>query len=147
MLNVRRTPRTALRSTYHTTLRATPGQLVFGRDMVLNVQHQADWTAIKSRKQELIRKNNLIENAKRIPYTYRVGDQVMIENHRANKYEQPYNGPYRITQVNTNGTVCLQMGAVTDTVNIRRIHPFKSSSSIRGGECNMRRSKDRRRRT
>ena len=37
----------ALRSTYHTTLQATPGQLVFGRDMILNLQFQADWTAIK----------------------------------------------------------------------------------------------------
>ena len=34
----------ALRSTYHTTLQAMPGQLVFGRDMVLNVQHLTDWT-------------------------------------------------------------------------------------------------------
>jgi hypothetical protein len=37
----------ALRSTYHTTLQAMPGQLVFGRDMVLNVQHLTDWTVIK----------------------------------------------------------------------------------------------------
>jgi hypothetical protein len=109
----------AVRSTYHTALRATPGQLVFGRDMILNVQHIADWTAIKAYKQNLIRKNNRIENLKRIPYNYRVGDQVMIENHRANKYEQPYKGPYLIQQVNTNGTVRLKMGAVTDTVNIR----------------------------
>jgi hypothetical protein len=134
----------ALRSTFHTTLQATPGQLVFGRDMILNVQHQIDWTAIKRRKQELIRKNNRIENAKRIPYQYRVGDQVMMEDHRANKYETPYKGPYRITKVNTNGTVRLMMGAVTDTVNIRRIHPYRTSSSIRGSECNMRRSKNRR---
>jgi hypothetical protein len=28
-----------LRSTYHMTLQATPDQLIFGRDMVLNVQH------------------------------------------------------------------------------------------------------------
>jgi hypothetical protein len=40
----------ALRSTYHTTLQAMPGQLIFGRDMVLNVQHLTDWTAIKARK-------------------------------------------------------------------------------------------------
>jgi hypothetical protein len=46
----------AIRSTYHTTLQATPGQLVFGRDMVLNVQHSTDWTAIKARKQQIIRK-------------------------------------------------------------------------------------------
>ena len=95
----------ALRSTYHTTLRATPGQLVFGRDMVLNIQHKADWTAIKARKQQLIRKNNQIENSKRIPYTYHMGDQVMLESHCANKYEQPFIGPYVVRQVNTNGTV------------------------------------------
>ena len=137
----------ALRSTYHTTLQATPGQLVFGRDMILNLQFQADWTAIKRRKQDLIHKNNVQENAKRIPYTYEIGDKVMLENHRANKYEKPYLGPYSITKVNTNGTVCLKMGAVTDTVNIRRIHPFRTSSSIRGGECNMRRARSRRRRS
>jgi hypothetical protein len=36
----------ALRSTYHTTLQAMPGQLIFGREMVLNLQHLTDWTAI-----------------------------------------------------------------------------------------------------
>ena len=122
----------------------TPGQLVFGRDMILNVQYQADWTAIKCHKQKIIRKNNQIENAKRIPYTYQVGDKVMIENNRANKYEQPYKGPYVILQVNTNGTVRLRMGAVTDTVNIRRIHPYKTPDSNRGGKCSMRRARDRR---
>jgi hypothetical protein len=136
----------AMRSTWHTTLQATPGQLVFGRDMLLNTQFTADWTAIKARKQELIRKNNVIENSKRIPHTYREGDQVMLENHRANKYEQPYDGPFVITKVHTNGTVRLRMGAVTDTVNIRRIHPFTTSNN-HGGECSMRRTKDRRNRT
>jgi hypothetical protein len=48
----------ALRSTYHTTLQAMPGQLVFGRDMVLNIQHLTDWTVIKARKQQIIHKNN-----------------------------------------------------------------------------------------
>ena len=137
----------ALRSTYHTTLQATPGQLVFGRDMILNLQFQADWTAIKRRKQDLIHKNNVQENAKRIPYTYEIGDKVMLENHRANKYEKPYLSPYSITRVNTNGTVCLKMGAVTDMVNIRYIHPFRTSSSICGGECNMRRARSRRQRS
>jgi hypothetical protein len=55
----------ALRSTYHTTLvQATPGQLVFGRDMVLNVQHLTVWTAIKAPKQQIMHKNNQIENFK-----------------------------------------------------------------------------------
>ena len=61
----------AVRSTYHTTLQATPGQLVFGRDMILNIQHTANWKAIKDRKQQIIKKNNLRENRTRIPHTYR----------------------------------------------------------------------------
>ena len=86
-----------------------PGQLIFGRDMILNMQYLADWTAIKARKQQLICKNNIIENKKRIPHQYKVGDKVMLENHRANKYEQPYKGPYLVTQINTNGTVRSKM--------------------------------------
>jgi hypothetical protein len=30
-------------STFHTTLKATPGQLVLGRDMVLPITFMADW--------------------------------------------------------------------------------------------------------
>jgi hypothetical protein len=42
----------------------------------------------------------------------------MLEKKRANKYEQPYNRPYCITQVNTNGTICLKINADMNTVNI-----------------------------
>ena len=79
----------------------------------------ADWTVIKACKQELIQKNNRIESSKHIPHTYQVGDQVMLENHHANKYKQPCSGPYCMQQVNTNGTVHLKIGAVMDTVSIR----------------------------
>ena len=132
----------AMCSTYHTTLHAMPGQLTFGRDMILNTQYLADWTAIKAQKLQLICKNNIIENSKCIPYQYKVGDMVMLENHCANKYEQPYKGPYLVMQVNTNGTVHLKIGAVMDTINIRCIHPYKtmSSNANHGGECSMCRS-------
>jgi exonuclease VII small subunit len=40
----------AVRSTYHTTLQHTPGQLVFGRDMIFNIQHTANWEYIRQRK-------------------------------------------------------------------------------------------------
>jgi hypothetical protein len=50
--------------------------------MVLNVQHLTDWTAIKARKQQIICKNNRIENSKQIPHHYQVGDLVMLENER-----------------------------------------------------------------
>jgi hypothetical protein len=39
--------------------------------------------------------------------------------------EDPNDGSYEIVQVNTNGTVHLQMGAVTDTVNIHLLKPYK----------------------
>jgi hypothetical protein len=120
--------RFAIRSTYHTTLQATPMQLVCGRDAILNIKHEANWKFIRERKQRLIRENNRRENAKRHPYTYTVGEKVLLRAdwNNAPKYgEDPFKGPYTITQVNDNGTVRLRMGAVTDTVNIRLIKPFR----------------------
>jgi hypothetical protein len=32
----------AVRSTFHTSLQSTPGQLLFGRDMIFNIQHNAN---------------------------------------------------------------------------------------------------------
>ena len=46
----------ALRATYHTTTQATPMQLVFGRDAILNTAFQANWNYIRERKQHMIRK-------------------------------------------------------------------------------------------
>ena len=63
--------RRAVNSTVHTTLRATPTQLVFGRDALLNISFQADWEYIKERKQKLILQNNARENATRRDYNIR----------------------------------------------------------------------------
>ncbi len=134
----------AIRSTYHTTLKASPGQLVFGRDMIFNIKHVANWHAIKERKQKIIQKNNENENSKRIRHEYKVGDKVLLERDKPNKYESPYEGPYIVEEVNTNGTVRLTMGAVTDVVNLRRLQPFKTPDANRGGECSMRLAKKRR---
>ena len=46
--------RQAMRSTVHTTTRATPSQLVFNRDAILNTSFEADWQCIKECKQKLI---------------------------------------------------------------------------------------------
>ena len=60
----------ATRATYHTTLKATPMQLVFGRDAILNTTFEANWKYIKDNKQKRIHKNNLQENKSRISHTY-----------------------------------------------------------------------------
>ena len=101
--------------------------------MIFNVEHEANWEYIRKRKQQLIAKNNKAENAQRIPHTYMSGDKVMLRIGTNNKYEKPYSGPRTILKVNTNGTVRLQMGAVADTVNIRRIDLYRdASTSIHG---------------
>ena len=66
----------------HTTLNNTPCQLVFGRDAMLNISHKADWKIICDRKQKLINRNNLRENAKRMNHTYNVGDNILIKTNK-----------------------------------------------------------------
>ena len=68
----------AVRSTYHTTLQATPVQLVFGHDMILNTPFIADWVAIRLRKQKIIDNNNQLENKNRKPNIYRIRDKVLV---------------------------------------------------------------------
>ena len=46
----------AVQATYHTTAQATPMQLVFGRDDILNVKHIHDCEEIRIKKQNIIRK-------------------------------------------------------------------------------------------
>eukprot|EP00957_Ditylum_brightwellii_P087169 6634534-Ditylum_brightwellii.AAC.1 len=56
--------RLATRATVHTTMQATPVQLVFGRDAILTVKHEANWKCINERKEKLIKKHNENENKK-----------------------------------------------------------------------------------
>ena len=122
----------AMRATIHTTMRATPMQLVYNRDAIHNIRFEADWQYIKERRQKVIVQNNDRENAARVPYTYSVGDQVMIEQYQHRKYGSPrYKGPYTVNTVNDNGTIRVRQdtangGAVYQTWNIRNIHPYKA---------------------
>jgi hypothetical protein len=56
----------AVCSAHHTALQSTPGQLVFGRDMIWDMAHVADWQCTKQCKQTLTNKNNKKGNDKRI---------------------------------------------------------------------------------
>ena len=123
--------RFAMNSTVHTTNRATPSQLVFGRDAMLNVSFKANWQYIKDRKQKLIRQNNKRENKTRIPHVYNVGDKVLVMQDPNRKHgTDRYKGPYTIDTVNDNGTVKLNQGTknggvVYQTWNVRQVTPYK----------------------
>jgi hypothetical protein len=67
----------AIHSTFHTTLKATPWQLVFGRDMVLPIKFMEDWGAIEQQRQKEMGRSNRRENASRISHDYKVGDRVL----------------------------------------------------------------------
>jgi len=125
----------AIRSTWSTTMRATPGQLIFGRDMLLNVQHLVNWHYMQTRRQRIAVENNARENSRRIPHEYKVGDKVLkARGNPSNKKEisatlqRPFEGPYVVTNVWTNGTVTIKRtvrgGAIYERINIRRIRPY-----------------------
>jgi hypothetical protein len=108
----------AVRSTCHATLQSTPGQLVFGRDMIWDMAHVADWQHVKQREQTLIDKNNKRENAKRIDYDHAVGNSILKIKAGALKMEQPREGPFNIIRVHTDGTVTMQKGPIEERLNI-----------------------------
>jgi hypothetical protein len=48
----------AIHITVHTTLKATPDQLVFGRDMILPIKFFVGWGAIGQQRQKAMARNN-----------------------------------------------------------------------------------------
>ena len=96
---------------------------------MLNVSFEADWQYIKERKQHRILQNNKQENAKRMDYAYKPGDQVMVQADPHRKLEGVrWMGPYTVTRLYDNGTAQLSKaatngGAVLQTWNIRLMKP------------------------
>ena len=120
----------AICSTFHTTLQATPAQLVYGRDMLLPIRFKANWNEIRKRRQDEIQRNNISENAKRKEHHYQVGDKILLTNSRKNpnKMDPPRSGPFLVESVYSNGTLRIQRGAISERVNIRRVTPFFESN-------------------
>ncbi len=52
----------AIRSTYHTVLKASPGAAIFGRDMLFDIPFIADWNKIGGYKQHQTDHNTRREN-------------------------------------------------------------------------------------
>jgi hypothetical protein len=72
----------AIGSTFHTTLKATPVKVVFGRDMALPIKFIADWGEIEQQRQKEMGRNNRRENASRISHGYKVGDKLLLKKTR-----------------------------------------------------------------
>ena len=77
----------SVRATCHTTLKASPMQLVFGRDAILNIKHVSDWEHIRQSKQERINCNNRRKNMRHNNHQYRVGDKILVKHKKHSKHE------------------------------------------------------------
>ena len=89
----------------------SPGQLIFGRDIILPLKNRVYWELIRQKNHTQMNKDNTYKNRHRSDYDYKVGDNFMLTKHTAYKYENPYTGPFVITRCWTNITVSLQIGA------------------------------------
>ena len=119
----------AIRSTCSTVTGKSPGQLLFGRDMIMQIAIDIQWEEILRRKQQNILKANAYENEKRIEYKYKVGDYIKIKHDkttymRPTKLSQPNEGPYKILKLYKNGLVKIQRGGYRENITVTRIAPF-----------------------
>jgi hypothetical protein len=116
----------AIRSTYHTVLKASPGAAIFGRDMLFDIPFLADWNKIGDFRQHQTDRNTERENKTRVDYDYKIGDKVLIRKDGIlRKSESRYDSdPWTITSVHTNGTIRVQRGSKSERINIRRVTPF-----------------------
>jgi hypothetical protein len=116
----------AVRSTYHTVLKASPGAAIFGREMLFDIQFIADWQKIGEFRQQLTDLSNACENEGRIDYDYKVGQKVLLwkEGILCNAESRWHKKPWLITTVHTNGTIMVQSRNKLERMNIRRVKPF-----------------------
>ncbi|KAG6611400.1 Pol Polyprotein [Phytophthora cinnamomi] len=115
----------AIRASYHSILNASPGQLIFGQDMISRKLYEANWSYMSKRRFDAILAANDRENDKRLAHFYKPGDQVMIRVPKQfrSKTKRVTDGPYPIRHVHENGTVTVDKGSTQQQVSIRRIFP------------------------
>ena len=101
----------ATRAMIHSTSRATPAQLVFGCDAMLNIQHEANWDYIKEHRDEISSKSNKQENATQRKHEYNVNNKVLLKMQANLKYStNAYTRPFKIFHANNNRTIKIKRG-------------------------------------
>ena len=67
-----------IRACYHQNIQTTPGQDVFGIDMILNLMSVLNWRFITSGKQQQLDIDNVQENTRQVTHDYTVCDLVNV---------------------------------------------------------------------
>ena len=106
----------------------SPGSLVFGRDMLLNIPIVTDIIAVSENRQPQTDLRLERENLKRSQLDHQVGDMVFVNDHfsSSDKLKPAWVGPCKIPRVHTNAAVTIERGLIHERVTIRRIKPDKA---------------------
>ena len=124
--NVLATVTYATRASVSRALNTSPGNLVFNRDMFIDVPLISNLAAIRDRRQQLIDENLIRENKKRREFRYQAGQEVLLKSVDPRKMDPKAHGPYTIQQVYPNGTIDVARNPhVSERINIRRVIPFR----------------------
>ena len=119
----------SMRTNVTTTLKSSPGALVYAQNMFLNILLIADWQTIQKHREQLVKENLRRASAKRRTWDYQPKDMVLRKTFKPTKLGEQTTGPYRVSKVHCNGTVTLVMNDdVTERINIRRILPFRTDN-------------------
>ena len=94
----------AVRSTYITVLKASPGAAIFGRDMLFDIPFLADWNRIGDYRQHQTDRNTQCENKSCMDWDYKIGDKVLLcKEGILRKSESKYHrDPWTISTVHMN---------------------------------------------
>ena len=85
---------------------ATPGQVVFGRDMLFKITSVVEWLVVTASKQRQVEIYKFRENGRLVMHDYAIGNLLYVEITRIyQKLGFKKQGPYIITEVIKNGTV------------------------------------------
>jgi len=121
----------AFRASHHLSLGASPGSLVFQRDMMLPIPLLADWNLIRERRQVTIDENNRRENLRRRFRDYVAGDLVLVVEKATGKLRPKTFGPFTIESVHVNGTITIQRApGIVERLSIRRVRPYTAPAAV-----------------
>jgi hypothetical protein len=113
----------------HSSLSASPFQLVFGRDMVVNAIYLANWKALIERQSAQSQKDDINEKKNRVAHEYLVGESGYLHKSNINNSLSHFRGPFLIRTIHTYGTVTIQLSpTVFERINIRQL-PLASTRS------------------
>ncbi len=92
--------------------------------------HEPNWKDIQDQKEKFIKYNNAHKNETCVKHDYHVGDKLLIHStDSTRKLERPYDGPYEIIRVYSNGIVAIQKCIINERENICRICLYKQKSN------------------